>query len=78
MVPIVTPGVILSTSGSHDRNARQVADVENNFITSCKHVQNNVLSIYYCARHAIRVIKLFIKRPKLGFSPKLGQLMVPD
>ena len=51
-------------------------DVENNLITSCKHVQNNVLSIYYCARHAVRVIKLIIKRPKLGFSPKLGQLTV--
>ena len=47
----------LSTSGSHNRNARQVADVENNFITSCKHVQNNVLSIYYCAQHAVRVIQ---------------------
>ena len=75
MASIVTPGVICQLPG-HNRNARQVADVENNFITSCKHVQNNVLSIYYCAQHAVRVNKLIIKRPKLGCSPKLGQLTV--
>ena len=36
----------------------------------------------FCARHAdaVRVIKLIIKRPKLGFtfSPKLGKLTVPS
>ena len=40
----------LSTSGSHKRNAKQVADVENNFITSCKYVPEqcvvNLLNVH--------------------------------
>ena len=41
----------LSTSGSHNRNARQVADVENNFITSCKHIhaEQCVINLLLCA-----------------------------
>ena len=76
MASIVTPCIIGQLPG-HNRNERQIADVENNFIPSCKHVQTTeqcVINLLLCA--AVHVIKLILKHPKVGFSPKLGQLTV--
>ena len=44
----------LSTSGLHNRNARQVADVENNLITSCNKSLSRVINLLIvCGTHFV-------------------------